>query len=55
MAAVESGAVPRERYQNYLKIRRESEYHQMSYVEKRAKDRAFGRYVKSALKQVKKG
>jgi ribosome biogenesis GTPase len=55
LAAVESGAVPRERYQNYLKIRRESEYHQMSYVEKRAKDRAFGRYVKSALKRVKKG
>jgi len=55
LAAVESGAVPRERYQNYLKIRRESEFHLMSYAEKRAKDRAFGRYIKTALKQLKKG
>jgi len=55
LAAMESGAIPRERYQNFLKIRRESEFHQMSYAEKRAKDRAFGRFVKSALKQVKKG
>jgi len=54
LAAVESGALAQERLRSYLKIRRESEYHKLSYVEKRAKDRAFGRFIKSALKQIKK-
>ncbi len=53
-AAVETGAVSEERYRSYLKLRKESEYHEMSYVDKRKKDRAFGRYVKSAMKHLKK-
>ena len=53
MIAVENGDLSEERYQNYLKLRRETEYHDLTYVEKRKKDRAFGRFVKSAMKQMK--
>lgn len=50
-AAVEQGALPAERYRSYLKLRKESAYHGLSQLEKRRKDRAFGRFIKS----VKKG
>ena len=51
--AVNSGEIGREQYENYLKLREESEFCQMSYVEKRMKDRAFGRYINSAKKDLK--
>ena len=37
-------------YQNYLKLKKESEFHEMSYLEKRKKDRAFGKFVHSVVK-----
>jgi ribosome biogenesis GTPase len=52
--AVESGKLMAEHYQNYLKIRKESEYHEMSYLEKRKKDKAFGKFCKQAIKTIKK-
>ncbi|MDP3480207.1 MAG: ribosome small subunit-dependent GTPase A [Desulfoprunum sp.] len=39
-----------EHYQNYLKLRKESDFHELSYVEKRKKDRAFGQFVHSVMK-----
>ena len=51
--AVDSGALSREHFDNYLKLRQESAFHDMSYVEKRRKDRALGRYYNS-VKSVKK-
>ncbi|NTW63897.1 MAG: ribosome small subunit-dependent GTPase A [Chlorobiaceae bacterium] len=54
LAAIAKGALSEERYENYLKLRKESEYHEMSYLDKRKKDRAFGRYVKTAKKNMKK-
>jgi len=52
LEAVDSGALSREHYDNYIKLRKESEFHQMSYVEKRKKDRDFGRFLKSAKKDL---
>jgi len=43
-----------ERYQSYMKLMKESEFHQMSYVERRKKDRQFGRMIKTVMKQVRK-
>jgi hypothetical protein len=37
-----------------LKLISESEYHEMSYVDKRKKDREFGRFIKTAIKQNRK-
>jgi len=53
LEAVHSGEMSREHFENYLKLREESEFHQMSYAEKRKKDRDFGRYIKSAKKDLK--
>ena len=49
--AIESGELNPEHYQSYLKLKAESEFNEMSYVDKRKKDRAFGKMVKSVLKQ----
>jgi ribosome biogenesis GTPase len=48
--AIESGDLSEERYRSYLKLMKEADYHQMSYIEKRRKDREFGRFVKSVMK-----
>ena len=53
LAAVSNGELSKDRYSSYMKLRKESEYHEMSYVDKRKKDRAFGRFTKSAMKQMK--
>ena len=53
LQAVNSGALGQEHYDNYLKLSEESEFYQMSYVEKRKKDRDFGRFIKSAKKDLK--
>jgi ribosome biogenesis GTPase len=52
-AAVESGALSKDRYYSYIKLRKESEYYEMSYLDKRKKDKAFGRFIKTAKKQMK--
>ena len=52
--AVASGDLNQEHYDNYLKLRAESEFGQLSYAEKRKKERAFGKYIKSAKKDLKK-
>jgi ribosome biogenesis GTPase len=52
--AVKSGSMSGDRYCNYLKLRRGAEFHERSYVEKRRKDKAFGKFIKSAKTQLKK-
>jgi ribosome biogenesis GTPase len=54
LAAVENGELSHDRHQNYLKLLKESEYHEMSYAEKRKKDRKFGQFIKSAMEHNKK-
>ncbi|RLA07634.1 MAG: ribosome small subunit-dependent GTPase A [Gammaproteobacteria bacterium] len=50
LSAINTGELSQKRYQNYLKIKRESEFNQMSYLEKRKEDRSFGKFVKSVVK-----
>lgn len=52
-AAVERGELDKDRYSNYIKLKKESDYHEMSYLDKRKKDKAFGRFIKSAKKRMK--
>jgi len=52
-AAVTNGALTEDRYSSYIKLKKESEYHELSYLDKRKKDRTFGRFIKSAKKQMK--
>jgi ribosome biogenesis GTPase len=51
LAAVEQGELPEDRYENYLKMNRESAFLEMSYHEKRKKDKQFARHCKSVMKQ----
>jgi ribosome biogenesis GTPase / thiamine phosphate phosphatase len=52
-AALANGALTEDRYSSYTKLKNESEYHELSYPDKRKKERAFGRFIKSAKKQMK--
>jgi ribosome biogenesis GTPase len=54
LTALEHGELSRERYDNYTKLVKESDYYQMSYVEKRKRDRKFGQFCKSVMKHNKK-
>jgi ribosome biogenesis GTPase len=52
--AVKQGTIDEDRYQNFLKIQKESEYYGMSYLDKRKKDKAFGKMIKDFKKSVRK-
>lgn len=54
LKAVQGGELDEQRYQNYIKLMKESAFHQLSYLEKRNRDRQFGRMIKTAKKQVRK-
>jgi len=51
--AVEAGRLSEKRYQNYIKMHRESVFNEMSYYEKRSKDKEFGKMVKRVMKNKK--
>ncbi len=51
MAAIEQGSLSSDRYENYLKMTKESAHNEMSYFEKRKKDKRFAKHCKSVMKQ----
>jgi ribosome biogenesis GTPase len=53
LAAVERGTLSRPRLESYLRLVRESDYHEMSYAQRRKQSREFGRMVKSVMKHKK--
>ncbi|MDI1303171.1 MAG: ribosome small subunit-dependent GTPase A [bacterium] len=50
--ALDSGQISTDHYDNFVKLRQESEHYRMSHAEKRKKDRDFGRFMKSAKKDL---
>ncbi len=50
--AVENGTLNADRHQSFLKLRKETDFHDLSYAEKRRKDKSFGRFIKSAKKSL---
>ena len=50
LTAISTGELSEKRYQNYLKIKKESIFNDMSYLEKRQKDKNFGKMIKSVIK-----
>ncbi len=52
LGAVEEGSLHLAHYQNFIKLRSEAEFHDLSYLEKRNRDKAFGRYIKSVKKDL---
>lgn len=51
--AVKSGKLDKEKYDNFINLKRESDYYEMNDVEKREKDRQFGKFLKKAKKELK--
>jgi ribosome biogenesis GTPase len=49
-SAIAQGELDPAHFQNYLKLKKESVFHDMSHLEKRKKDRAFGKLVRSVTK-----
>jgi ribosome biogenesis GTPase / thiamine phosphate phosphatase len=54
LQSVKENRLDKEKYENYLQLRKESEYYQMTSVQKREKDRKFGKFVKKALQELKR-
>ncbi len=53
-AAIERGELAADRFESYAKLKKEAAHHEMSFVEKRKKDKAFGKFLKTAKEQVRK-
>lgn len=51
--AVDNGKVSEERYNSFIKLKKEADYYESSYLEKRRKDKEFGKMVKSVMKGKK--
>lgn len=54
LAAVEAETLDKNKYLSYLKLKKEAGYYNMTKLEKRVKDRKFGRMVHNAMKHKKK-
>ncbi|MEE9171247.1 MAG: ribosome small subunit-dependent GTPase A, partial [bacterium] len=50
LSAVDDGSISQERYDNYIQMKKESAFNERSYLEKRRRDKKFGRLYKSVQK-----
>jgi len=51
--ALKEGIISEERFRNYAKMNKETAYNEMSYFEKRQKDKKFGKLCRSVMKNKK--
>lgn len=54
LEAIENGQLSAKRFQSYTKMAREARYNEMSYLDKRNKDKEFGKLCKNVMKHHKK-
>jgi ribosome biogenesis GTPase len=50
LEALENGRLDEQRYNNFIKLKKESEYFERTYLESRRRDKQFGKMVKSITK-----
>lgn len=55
LAAVHAGEISPASLDSFLKLKKETAFNDMSYAERRKQDRDFGRYLKSAKKDLRDG
>ena len=53
-SAIVAGELSERRYKNYIKMKNESAFNEMSYSEKRKKDKEFGKLIKTTLKNKRR-
>lgn len=54
LAALENGDLEQSRYNNYIKLKKESDHYERSYIERKRRDKEFGKMVKNVMKYKKK-
>jgi ribosome biogenesis GTPase len=54
LSALESGNLDAGKYSNYINLKKEAEYYEMTKQEKREKDREFGKFIKNAKEELKR-
>lgn len=54
LSALDSGKLNLEKYSNYLNLKKETKYYEMTEVERSEKDYQFGKFIKKAKKEIKK-
>jgi ribosome biogenesis GTPase len=47
LQAVKDGEIEEDRYRNYIKLKKEADFYEMSYSERRKKDKSFGKMKKN--------
>ena len=52
LAALKQGQMSEQHLENYIKLGKESQFNQMSYAEKRQKDRDFGKFIHQVKKDL---
>jgi ribosome biogenesis GTPase / thiamine phosphate phosphatase len=53
LEAISQDRLDKKHFQNYLKLLKEINYNEMAYLEKRKKDRDFGKFIKQVMKNKK--
>jgi ribosome biogenesis GTPase / thiamine phosphate phosphatase len=54
LLALVSGKINESQYSNYINLKKEAEYYKMTKLEKREKDKQFGKFIKRSLDDLKK-
>ena len=54
LSAIAQGELSEQRYRNYIKMQNESSFNDMSYFEKRKKDKDFGKMIKSTIRSKRR-
>jgi ribosome biogenesis GTPase len=54
LEAKNSGIIDEDKYNNYINLKKETEYYDLSDIDKRQKDKKFGSFIKNAKKDFKK-
>ncbi|MFA5228222.1 MAG: ribosome small subunit-dependent GTPase A [Candidatus Paceibacterota bacterium] len=54
LRALKAGKLDESKYNNYINLKKESEFYEMSEIEKRKKDKDFGKFIKEAKKEIDK-
>lgn len=53
LSVLKAGELDKSKYSNYISLKKEAEYYKMTELEKREKDRQFGKFIKKAKEQLK--
>lgn len=53
LAELQAGKLDESKYANYISLKRETEHFEMSEIEKKEKNRQFGKFLKTAKKELK--